>query len=101
MRNLNILKQLAVFVTMEEGSSYVKTLNLDKFASDKDYLWNSLENICENGDAKDFCEILTSMHKEKNIDINSLFNIVNTQRNGETLMQICARNGNIQLVEFS
>ena len=100
VRNLNILKQLAVFVTMEEGSSYVKTLNLDKLASDKDYLWNSLENICENGDAKDFCEILTSMHKEKNIDINSLFNIVNTQRNGETLMQICARNGNIQLVEF-
>ena len=40
------------------------------------------------------------MHKEKNIDINSLFNIVNTQRNGKTLMQICARNGNIQLVEF-
>ena len=85
---------------MEEGSSYVRTLNLDKLASDKDYLWNSLETICKTGDARDFCVLLTSMDKEKNIDINSLFNIVNTQRNGETLMQICARNCNVQLIEF-
>ena len=90
-----------VTVAMEEGpTSYVRTLNLDKLASDKDYLWTSLENICKSGNATDFCEILTSMHKEKNIDINSLFNIVNTQRNGETLMQICARNGNLQLIKF-
>ena len=87
-------------MAMEEGSSYVGTLNLDKLTSDKEYLWTSLENICKNGDASDFCELLTSMHKEKNIDINSLFNIVNIQRNGQTLMQICARNGNLQLIKF-
>ena len=85
---------------MEEGSSYVRTLNLDKLASDKGYLWNSLENICRNGDSSDFCALLASMHKEKNIDINSLFNIVNSQRNGETLMQICARIGNLKLIKF-
>ena len=83
-----------------EDSDYVSAINLDRLTTDKDYLWQCLETICEAGGAKDFCELLSTLHIEKNIDIISLFNIVKTRRNGETLMQICARNGNVKLMEF-
>ena len=83
-----------------DSSSFVREINLDRLTTEKDYLWQCLANICKDGSAKDFCDLISTLHNENNMDLISLFNIVKIRKNGETLIQICARSGNVALMEF-
>ena len=83
---------------MEEHSEYLNLLDVDKLTTDHDYLWTSLEDISQRGNVKEFCDFLSILHRHRHVDIKNLFNIVKTEGKGETLMQICARHGNVDLI---
>ena len=85
---------------MEASTEYCCSLDVSKLITDPDYLWTSLENICKRGNDKEFSDFLSMLHKRKHIDTAILFNVVNTERNGETPMQICASHGNLDLIRY-
>ena len=85
---------------MEEHSEYLGLMDVDKLTTDDDYLWTSLEDICQRGNVKEYCDFLSILHRHRHVDIKILFNVVKTERNGETLMQICARHGNVDLIRY-